>query len=500
MKTLYNIKKSFLGLLSVGLLAGCTDLTVEPTDSIYVEEEGGNPTELLESLYRSGFGPYNGYSSISALINITSDLHIPPTRTTGDWADGGKWRSLHTHEWTPTHPEVNSTWSSLNRSVFNASQILFFDPSAQQAAEAKYLRAYFMWQLLDLFGVVPFREVDEGVEVDPRVMTRKEALDFVIGDLDDAIATLPSSGPSNHKTATKEAALALKARVYLNKAVYESDAPGNYSFSAGDMNEVIESADAISNVGYSLSDDYYSNFREGTSSENILLYQDPASRINWNGYLHGSQGGWNGFSITPEMYDLYESGDDRLGKGPGTDGYVFDADDFDPDNSDVLIPQGILVGQQYRKDGTTIDANYQKEAQLLGADPNEGYKLVKYTPDFPTPYVLVRYGDVVLMKAEAILRGGSSSETALDVVNELRQNRNASVLTSVSLDDILDERAREMQWDNVRRTDQMRFGTFLSGGWTEKGDSSDGNSFRWLFPIPSIQVSLNPNLEQNPNY
>ncbi|MDL5510370.1 RagB/SusD family nutrient uptake outer membrane protein [Arenibacter sp. M-2] len=495
-----NIKTGLF--LSTSIVAsiffiGCTNLEIDNVDSIIPEEEGGNPTEILNALYRSFAGNYNTYEQSSGLQNMPSDLMITPIRTTGDWANGGRFIQIHTHEWTPNQEDLNSVWSRLNRNIFNASEVIFYGGSNLQVAEAKFLRAFAMWQLLDFFGVVPVRQVDEPVTIDPKVYTRKEALQFVIQDLNEAVADLPSLGPSNHDFATKEAVYALQARIALNKAVYESEGPGTFSFNVEDMNNVIANADKIINSGYALDDDYFVNWR-GEGTENIFVSIDNMSKL-WQPYLSSNQGGWNGFSITPELYDLYESDDDRLGKGPGTSGYVFNEADFDPADESVLIPQGILVGKQYKKNGEELSGiDYQKNVKLLGADPNEGFKMMKNSPDADTKFVFLRLGDVVLMKAEAILRGGSSSDSALDIINELRDKRNATPLVSITLDDILAERGREMQWDAIRRTDQIRFGTFLSGTWTEKKAVSE--DYRWVYPIPALQVALNPNLEQNPGY
>lgn len=499
MKILDITRKFFLRISVAAsiIFMGCTDLEIDNVDSIIPEETGGNPTEILSALYRSFAGNYNTYEQSSGLQNMPSDLMITPIRTTGDWANGGRFIQIHTHDWTPNQEDLTAVWSRLNRNIFNASEVIFYGGSEQQVAEAKFLRAFAMWQLLDFFGVVPVRQVDEPVSVDPAVFSRQEALQFVIQDLNEALAILPSMGPSNHDFATKEAVYALQARISLNKAVYEADGPGAYSFSVEDMNAVIANTDKIIGAGYELDDDYFVNWR-GEGTENIFVSVDNMSRL-WQPYLSTNQGGWNGFSITPELFDLYESGDDRLGKGPGTSGYVYDESDFDPADDSVLIPQGILAGKQYKKNGVELEGiDYQREVKLLGADPNEGYKIMKNSPDANTKFVFLRLGDVLLMKAEAILRGGSSSDTALDIINELRDKRNATPLVSITLEDILAERGREMQWDAIRRTDQIRFGTFLSGKWTEKNEVSE--DYRWVYPIPALQVALNPNLDQNPGY
>ena len=139
---------------------------------------------------------------------------------------------------------------------------------------------------------------------------------------------------------------------------------------------------------------------------------------------------------------------------------------------------------------------------ITRAKPNKahGIRVVKYHPKNGSYYngqILFRYSDAHLMKAEAILRGGTSSETPLDLVNELRGKRNASAMTAVTLDDILDERARELYTEMVRRTDMIRFGVFTED-WSYKGGTSDAT--RNKFPIPSVALGSNPNLTQNPGY
>jgi hypothetical protein len=99
------------------------------------------------------------------------------------------------------------------------------------------------------------------------------------------------------------------------------------------------------------------------------------------------------------------------------------------------------------------------------------------------------------MKAEALLRTGKAAE-GLVIVNQIRTNRGATPFASLTLDNLLDERSRELYWEGWRRNDLIRFGKFL-GSWTEKSASGDE---RLLFAIPSEQLAVNPNLTQNPGY
>ena len=143
-----------------------------------------------------------------------------------------------------------------------------------------------------------------------------------------------------------------------------------------------------------------------------------------------------------------------------------------------------------------------------------GIRPIKYAPDYlnfsqyshPTNnFVYLSLADVLLMKAEAILRGGTPTNagpygnTALDIVNAIRTDpsRGATPLSSIDLDVLLDERGRELWWENWRRQDLIRFGKFLQP-FQEKDYTSDSKYL--LFPIPYDQIAVNPNLKQNPGY
>jgi starch-binding outer membrane protein, SusD/RagB family len=125
---------------------------------------------------------------------------------------------------------------------------------------------------------------------------------------------------------------------------------------------------------------------------------------------------------------------------------------------------------------------------------------------------MFRLGDAYLMYAEAVLRGGSGGSVAeaLNYVNALRQRAYGDASGNISagdltLDFILNERARELFWEGHRRTDLIRFGKFTGGAylWPWKGNVKEGaatESFRDIYPIPSNDLSANPALKQNPGY
>ena len=124
-----------------------------------------------------------------------------------------------------------------------------------------------------------------------------------------------------------------------------------------------------------------------------------------------------------------------------------------------------------------------------------------------TDFPLFRLADVYLMYAEAVLRGGGGSQaTAVSYINDIRTRANGfGSVSTIDLDFILDERARELFWEGHRRTDLIRYGRFTGGSylWPWKGGVKDGastSSHLDVLPIPSTDLNANPNLTQNTGY
>lgn len=503
-----TIKWLFVSVLFAGL--SCTNLEIEPTDSNFStlsgEFTGVDPAASLDGLYGAMRGQIETQENLYALAEVTSDELLVPTRGT-DWGDNGVWRNLHDHNWDPVHIFVKNTWNNLNQNVYNATLIIDSRSggSSQQIAEAKFLRAFNTYWLIDFFGQAPFRTPDEGPDVNPSVKTRAEAFEFAVQDLTEAIPDLPASGPgASLNRASKVAAQYLLAKLYLNKFIFLDTSP-----EPADMNKVIEYVDAISAKGFALEGGYFDLFTDDVDTETIFFTNSGVGARIWN-TLHYKQnapgnegGGWNGFTTLSEFYDLFEGDPNNNEVGSGQEerrGFV------PKDGSHLGIGYGFLVGQQYDETGTAMTDRtgnplvFTKELPgLLGNNERTGIRLIKYHPEngsFANHYVVFRYADAHLMKAEAILRGGTSGSTPLQLVNQLRTLRLASPMASVTEQSILDERGRELYGESWRRNDQIRFGKF-SEPWQYKTNT---DAFRVLFPIPSTALISNPNLIQNQGY
>lgn len=462
---------------------------------------------LLQAVY-NGLRPLQSHERVFALQEVASDEALVPTRG-GDWDDNGIWRVLHSHSWNADHAFIGATFNELLQTVFVSTNVLTFNPSAQQAAEARFVRAFAMFNVLDLFGQVPFREPGENLLNPPKVLKGIEALNFIVSEVNAVRNQLPD-GPAYK--ANKDAARVLLMKLHLNKGTFVNRQQP--SFDAADMNQVITLADQIiSSNKYSLANNVFDNYapdNDVKSTENIFTNQniggvqggDLRSRFNMGAHYNQSPGGWNGFATLADVYNKFEATDQRRGGAY-------------PGMTDVGgMTTGFQVGQQFDKNGVALKDRkgnplvFTPQVALVESGNDlevKGIRVQRYVVDYKNgggqgqadnDFVFYRYADVLLMKAEALLRTGKPAD-ALVIVNQLRTKRGASSLGSVSLDQLLDERQRELYWDMVRRQDLIRFGKYLAPTALRTAASDPKNLY---FPIPNGALAVNPNLEQNPGY
>ena len=483
----------------------------------------GNPAALLSGVYSSLRDPIQGSVNVFALEEVSTDERIMPTRGP-DWDDNGKWRALYLHNWDSNNEQVRNTYTALNGVIYASTDILRFNPNSQQQAEARFLRAWAMFWVLDLYDQVLYREPGESVSKLSRVRKGTEALTYIISEVQAVQKDLPI-GPAGK--ANQDAARALLMKCYLNKGTYANrKAP---SFDVADMNAVIKLSDEIINSGkYTFTADYFDSFAPNNTAigtENIFTQENTYSdggdvRSYWKFVSHYNMfpvNGYNGPATTADFYDKFEATDKRRGEAyPGNSPNAI--------NTGKRINVGFLIGQQYslKDDQALTDRSgtpliFTKDVNLFetGKDLEvKGIRPLKYPVDYASEdkggggaendHVSFRLADVLLMKAEAILRGGTATSagsyggTPLAIVNSIRTHpsRNASALSAINLDVLLDERGRELYNEEWRRQDLVRFGKFLLA----RKDKPASTEKYLIYSIPQTQVDVNPNITQNPGY
>ncbi|MCX8020942.1 MAG: RagB/SusD family nutrient uptake outer membrane protein [Chitinophagaceae bacterium] len=530
------MKYAFYIMSLVVLLTACTKLK-ENLNSETTQGPGGggggggNPAALLQGAYAALNNPFVDQTRWWACQEHSSDECVGPTRG-GDWDDNGIWRVYHNHRWTADHTFLTDTYRELLQAQFAATAVLDNNPTPQQAAEARFIRALAMWAVLDGWDQVPFRPTTLGdlTQTLPEVKKGLDCANYIINELEQILPNLPPGNGIGQ--ASQNAARALLMKLYLNKGVYANRAAP--TFAAADMNKVIQYADQIIGTFPAYPAGFPPNFFDNFAPNNDVigreliytLRHDNGSgfggnnQSRWYCTLHYNQtpSGWNGFTTLGDFYDAFDPNDKRRGGGSGTtidNGYY-------PGLSNVTgLHVGLLLGQQRNQlnqnllDRKGNPLSFTKAVALKETGNNlevTGIRVIKYVPDlaanFPAnnDYVIFRLADVLLMKAEAILRGGTATttpggygNTPLQIVNNIRTHpsRGLGPLASIDLETLYKERGFELYWEGWRRNDQIRFGKFLAAR-TLKPEVSDPK--RLLFPIPNEQLTINPNLTQNPGY
>ena len=504
------IKISFFIVLTLGGFS-CTKLDESFRSELQQSSSSSiTAAQLLINAYNGLNGPFQT-GDLWHINEHTTDELIGPTRG-GDWDDNGQWRALHAHSWNADQGQIGGAYNGLLGTQFSASNVLQFSPTPQQAAEARFIRALSMYAVLDGYDQVPFREDLTNYKILPKTLKGKEAADFIIAELNAILPTLPDNVAAY--VASKNAARALLMKVYLNRGVYSNRAAP--TFDAADMNMVISLANQI--TGYSLTENYFDNFAPNNdvkSKENIFTLFNIAGGRGGNvrgaayqtSHYNMNPGGWNGFTTLSDFYDKFESVDQRIGKFYEYPGSL--------PNPGKRVNVGFLIGQQYDlTTGAALFARnpaskplaFTREVKIKELDASTleytGIRVIKYAFDYATngdqkdnDWAIFRYADVLLMKAEAQLRTGNNADPLI-MVNQLRAKRGATPVLATNLTNLLDERGRELYWEGWRRQDLIRFGKYLQP-WQEKPTDNPRNL---LFPIPSNQLSVNPNLVQNPGY
>lgn len=489
------MKKFIFTALTVGAFASfslqsCTNLDEPVYDAIPADQFLKTDAQVAAAL-----GPaYGGLRGITwdwfNPSEASSDELIVPTRG-GDWFDNGDWLAYSRHTWTPQHGPINGMWGFIFGNISQLNQLIPVVSTNKAAVdELRAIRAFYYFMAIDAFGNVP---IVTDAASNGGTKTRAEVYAFLEKELIESIPSLTAG--KAYSRMTQDAGNMLLAKLYLNAGVYKGSPEWQKALDA--VNKVVASKN-----GFALSASTLSNFivQNQGSGENIwtIPYDSfKAGGMNFhmrtlhyaNATTYGlANSPWNGFCTLADFYNSFEKTDLRKAMW--------------------------IEGQQYAASGAKLlDAKNQPLAfiadfakdQMTDADPefqvagirSQKYEIQRNNPngDQSNDYVVFRYADALLMKAEASFRLGKTAD-ALSEVNKIRVRSGVTPMTTLTDKDILAERGREMAWEGWRRNDMIRFGTFSQ----ERKFMKKLDKTRELFPIPQARIDANPLLKQNPGY
>jgi starch-binding outer membrane protein, SusD/RagB family len=517
-----------LSLVAITLTSCQKKLDLQPLNDVTAEVVYSTPTGYRQSLAKV-YGSFaltgnKGPSGATDIVGLDEGSNADFFRTFWQaqqlstdetviaWGDAGV-QDFHNMNWTSGNPFLKGLYF---RSIYQITLVNEFlrqstdaklsersitgadaDEIRKNRSEVRFLRAFQYWVLMDMYGNPPFvTENDLIGGALPKQIKRADLFTYVESELKAIEVELPATKTADYYgRANRFAAQALLARIYLNAQVYTGTAKNT---------EAVTYAKKVIDGGYTLLPDY----RHLLLADNNVNNTEAILTINYDGaktklyggttfLTHASvggdmkagdfgiDGGWGGLRTTKAFVNLFPASDGSSDKRAQffSDGQSLEI------NSLSTFKDGYAVTKYRNKSKTGVS----------GSDAT-------FT-DIDVP--LFRLAEMYLIYAEATLRGGSGDNAlALTYFNNLRTRAYGNVtgnVTGLSLDLILDERARELYWEGHRRTDLVRYGRFTTDTylWPWKGGVKTGKSvetFKNLFPLPSADVTANPNLTQNLGY
>jgi hypothetical protein len=545
MKKIYYILSSLVIITVITFTISCTKLKDENYKTIISSKftPGSDDLSALLGAAYTYWRPLElgrSANSVFRTNEISADELVIPSRPNG-WVDGGIYRRVHEHKWTSDEANSYEIWNNAyagittcNRVIYQIENGLIPVTTGKEAAlaELKVLRASFYYPLCDFFGNVPIIskfDVPEGFL--PTQSTRKEVYDFMISEINTNLPLLSDANDiSTYGKFNQWAAHALLAKIYLNAGVYTGTPAWDKCIT--ECNSIINSG-----KGFALEGSQVSVFTTDNENSKEIIFAIPFDEKY-------TADGANAFalhmeSLEPENQATYNFQYSPWGGICAIPQFI---NTFDPDDS--RLKNNWIQGQQYTLAGLPINGSLgaytNKPLNYInvvpGVDSTEevhGFRLGKFeykqgallglSNDFP----LFRYADILMMKAECLLRTGDANGAAA-LVTQVRQrdftanpakatvtgaqlqagsvydyglrnhiNTSHEGGTDVQYGRFLDELGWEFNTEGRRRQDMIRFGVFTKKSWLSHSPNGD---YRALLPLPRQEVVKNPNLKQNTGY
>lgn len=555
MKTRNILTSALMALTTIG----CTDLDVN-IESQYTEmPNSGIAIEAQMSNAFYGFRTAIG-RRFDEGVSCNSDEYTAVSFD-GDYLNGRDMANFSLHMIDPTNSANQlDIFNDLQSAITNCNRVIF-DLSAggvpeEDLAPVRAVRAFYHFMIMDHWGDTPIIDHlladDERIDRSPRADVARWIESELLAVRDNCYENVDAS---TYGKPTRWMVDALLAKLYINWNVYTKDvtsASWDANATNEKLNDCIAACDRVIASGYfNLNDDYKTKFMYTNGSHiKDFIYAMPYDAETVQGMTFARFRTWrrgqndNGFysiemtnsvggnmTLTPEFVELFcLPGDRRNDVIAGNTGENIDLPSFDVYQYDNATGNPTDVRNTYGGENVTFTKSITLKEDLTANPPvvpnadlncgaaltgwTQGYRSIKFFPDIndynnfsrnqDNDVPIFRYADVILMKCEAITRGGNATngDTPMSLFNQIRAYVNAPLITAnPSLQDILDERGREFLDEHWRRNDLIRFGDF-ERDWGFKNDFNPNatNPQYRLWPLSINVLNANTNWTQNAGY
>lgn len=537
-KTLYLL----LFILTIFSPTSCVDLVDESYGSVISEKFSPKNEEEVSYLVNAAYVPWREtmllWNGVVRAQELCADQDVIPARPNG-WVDGGIYKRWHLHSWTTDDDSALQPWARTYTGINTCNRLLsqiedgFInvneDIKDNLISELKVLRASYYYILIDLYGNVPIVTDFKDVSL-PFQSSRTDLFDFIITEINNNIGNLSESARGYYYgRINKWGAYTLLAKMYLNAEVWTGIPQWQKCIDTCD--EIIRFAEETGE--YQLEINQRDIFVTNNENSKEIIFGLPFDEIyvtDWNAF------DFHMYTLASESQKTYNFTNVPWGGVCAIPQFI---ETFDPDDS--RLKDWFIFGQQYEASGQILLRSdngepfvYVKDVPSIDrSDVVDGYRWGKFeyalgasnrlSNDFP----VFRYADVLLMKAESLLRSDmpgagelvtqvrerafkSNPEKAVVTDEELKTGstydygrRDENVTTHDGGDDIqygrlLDELGWEFTQEGRRRQDLIRFCVFSTKSWFSH--DATNNKDRDLYPIPNSALLTNSNLDQNPGY
>jgi starch-binding outer membrane protein, SusD/RagB family len=398
---------------------------------------------------------------------------------------------------------IVNAWDNNFNSIYNTNTVLDAIKSkgdnitdtalrTRFTAECRFLRAFYYFQLLRLYGKLPI--IDKSMTAAEVASVGRSSVsdvyDFIIADLQYAISHLPATYTSaNTGRATSYAAEGILGLVYLTRSgpTYDIEGPG---LKSNEYDKALALFDDIINSGqYSFLSDYTSIFSY-TNENNKEVIFDVQYMSSSNGTNFPSQ-------LVPVAYWTSIGLSNTYGNGYGTSNFAVS------NNLDTSYAASANGAVDVRD---TFNIKLSYTIPFIKKYINLAYKGTSGT-DWPINFIVLRYTDVLMMKAECILNGASGTQSDVDaIVNQVRKRAGLASVSNVDIATLMEERRREFLGEGLRWNDLVREGLVVNtmNAWIASDSITTINEVvpdYIIYPVPSAELDAKPGLyTQNPGY